>query len=96
MAIKALSRAELAANVAAEAGVTIKETNAVITALSAVITSTVAGGGAAALPGVGKIECRERAARNVRNPQTGETIMKPADRVPKMVFAKALKTACNT
>ena len=95
MATKAMTRAELASNVASEAGVSVKDANAAISALSAVITATVAGGGAVTLPGIGKIESRERAARNVRNPQTGETIRKPADRAPRMVFAKALKTACN-
>ena len=95
MATKAMTRAELASNVASEAGVSVKDANAAISALSAVITATVASGGAVTLPGIGKIESRERAARNVRNPQTGETIRKPADRAPRMVFAKALKTACN-
>ena len=47
------------------------------------------------LPGVGKIYCRDRPARMVRNPATGEQIHKDADRVVKMTIAKALKEGVN-
>lgn len=95
MATKPLTKGELVTALANEAEVTIKDANAVVTALTNVITTTVCDGGAVALPGIGKIEIRDRAARSVRNPQTGNIIEKPADRAPRMVFAKALKTACN-
>ena len=96
MSQRAMSRAELVASVAAQSGVTQKDTNAVLTGLISVITETVSAGGSVALPGVGKISSRERAARTLRNPRTGEAVSKPADRAPKMTFAKALKTACNS
>ncbi|MBT8408428.1 MAG: HU family DNA-binding protein, partial [Alphaproteobacteria bacterium] len=51
--------------------------------------------GAVTLPGVGKIYCRERPARMVRNPATGEQIHKDADKVVKMTIAKALKDSVN-
>lgn len=95
MAVKAMNRAELNEKVAKEAEISIKDANITISALISVITDTVGSGGAVALPGIGKIECRDRAARDVRNPQTGDVIHKPADRTPRMVFAKALKEACN-
>lgn len=95
MATKPLTKAELNSKVSDAADVSVKDTNAVLSALSEVITQQVSSGGAITLIGVGKIESRERAARTVRNPQTGEPIQKPADRTPRMVFAKALKTACN-
>ena len=47
------------------------------------------------MPGVGKIYCRERPARMVRNPATGEQISKDADKVVKMTIAKALKDSVN-
>ncbi len=53
------------------------------------------GGGAVTLPGVGKIYCRERPERMVRNPATGEQIQKDADKVVKMTIAKALKDSVN-
>ena len=52
-------------------------------------------GGAVTLPDVGKIYCRERPARMVRNPATGEQIKKEADKVVKMTIAKALKDSVN-
>jgi DNA-binding protein HU-beta len=47
------------------------------------------------LPGVGKIYCRERPERMVRNPATGEQIKKDADKVVKMTISKALKDSVN-
>lgn len=95
MATKPLTKAELNSKVADAADVSVKDTNAVLSALSEVIIEQVSSGGAITLIGIGKIESRARAARTVRNPQTGESIHKTADRTPRMVFAKALKTACN-
>ena len=39
--------------------------------------------------------CRARPAREVRNPATGETIKKPADKQVKFTIAKALKDSVN-
>lgn len=47
------------------------------------------------IPGIGKIESRERPEGTVRNPRTGETMLKAAHRVPKMSFSKVLKDALN-
>ena len=72
-----------------------KAATSALEAIIAVITSEVSGGGAVTLPGVGKIYCRERPARMVRNPATGEQIAKDADKVVKMTIAKALKDSVN-
>lgn len=45
------------------------------------------------LPGLGKFSVGKRAARTVRNPQTGETMKKPACKVLKFKLAKAAKDA---
>ena len=47
------------------------------------------------LPGVGQFEVSERAARQGRNPQTGETIDIPASKAVKFKAGKALKDALN-
>ena len=47
------------------------------------------------LPNVGTFSLAERAARNGRNPQTGETITIPARKVVKFSAAKALKESLN-
>ena len=64
-------------------------------AIISIITREVSAGGAVTLPGVGKIYCRERPPRWVRNPATGEQIHKDADKVVKMSIAKALKESVN-
>ena len=45
------------------------------------------------LPGLGKLVVVKRAARMVRNPQTGEQIKKPAGKALKFRLAKAAKDA---
>lgn len=47
------------------------------------------------LIGFGNFEVRERAARQGRNPQTGETIQIKASKVPAFKAGKALKDAVN-
>ena len=45
------------------------------------------------LPGLGKLLIKKQGARKVRNPQTGETIKKPACKVAKFRLAKAAEDA---
>ncbi len=92
---KPLTKTQLVAALAEEMGSDKKTASAALEALVNVITREVAAGGAVTLPGVGKIYCRERPARMVRNPATGEQISKPADKVVKMTIAKALKDSVN-
>ena len=73
-----------------------KTAGSALDAMVSVITGEVSGGGAVTLPGVGKIYCRERPERMVRNPATGEQIKKEADKVVKMTIAKALKDSVNS
>lgn len=93
---KPLTKTQLVAALAEEMGADKKAAAGALDAIVAVITREVAGGGAVTLPGVGKIYCRERPARMVRNPATGEQIHKDADKVVKMTIAKALKDSVNT
>ena len=90
-----MTKAQLVAAIAAETGSDRKSAGAALDALTAIISREVAGGGAVTLPGVGKIYCRERPARQVRNPSTGEMIAKPADKAVKITVAKALKDSVN-
>ncbi len=92
---KPMTKAQLVAAVADEAGSDKKSAGAVIDALTAVITKEVAAGGAVTLAGLGKFYCRERPQRVVRNPATGEAITKPADKAVKVTVAKALKDSVN-
>jgi DNA-binding protein HU-beta len=92
---KPMTKTQLVAALADEMGGDKKTASGALDAVIAIITKEVAAGGAVTLPGVGKIYCRERPARMVRNPATGEQISKPADKVVKMTIAKALKDSVN-
>lgn len=92
---KPLTKTQLVAALADEMDSDKKSANSALDAIISVITKEVSGGGAVTLPGVGKIYCRERPARMVRNPATGEQIHKDADKVVKMTIAKALKDSVN-
>lgn len=92
---KPLTKTQLVATLADEMGSDKKSASSALDAIIAVITREVSGGGAVTLPGVGKIMCRERPERMVRNPATGEQIHKAADKVVKMTIAKALKDSVN-
>jgi DNA-binding protein HU-beta len=90
-----MTRAQLVAALTAVTGADKKSTGATLDALAEIVSREVAGGGAVALPGIGRIYCRERPARQVRNPSTGEMIAKPADKAVKITVAKALKDSVN-
>ncbi|MBV1868580.1 MAG: HU family DNA-binding protein [Marinosulfonomonas sp.] len=92
---KPLTKTQLIATLAEEMASDKKSASAALDAIIAVITREVSAGGAVTLPGVGKIMCRERPERMVRNPATGEQIHKDADKVVKMTIAKALKDSVN-
>ena len=90
---KPMTKAQLVAALAEKMGSDKKTAGAALEALSEVVTSEVLNGGGVTIPGVGKIICRERPARTVRNPRTREEIEKPADKVVKISVAKSLKEA---
>jgi DNA-binding protein HU-beta len=92
---KPMTKTQLVAALAEEMGTDKKSAGAALEAVCALITKEVSGGGAVTLPGVGKIYCRERPERMVRNPATGEQFKKDADKVVKMTIAKALKDSVN-
>ncbi len=93
---KPMTKSQLAAALAEETGTDQKSANGALDGIIRIITREVSAGGAVALPGVGKIHCRERAGRMVRNPSTGEQSWKDADRVVKFTVAKALKDGVNS
>jgi DNA-binding protein HU-beta len=95
MATKPMTKAQLVTAIADKMGGDKKTASAALDALSDIITKEVSGGGAVTIPNVGKIVCRARPERTVRNPATGEQVQKPADKVVKMTIAKALKDSVN-
>lgn len=92
---KPMTKTQLVAALAEEMGSDKKTAGTALDAVLTLITREVSAGGAVTLPGVGKIYCRERPERMVRNPSTGEQFKKEADKVVKMTIAKALKDSVN-
>jgi DNA-binding protein HU-beta len=90
-----MTKSQLVATLAEEMDTDKKTANSALDSLVEVITREVSTGGAVTLPGVGKIYCRERPERMVRNPATGEQIKKDADKAVKVTVAKALKDSVN-
>ena len=96
MATKPMTKTQLVSALADKMGSDKKSAGDALDAITSIITEEVSNGGAVTLPGVGKIYCRERPERMVRNPATGEQIKKDADKVVKVTVAKALKESVNT
>lgn len=92
---RSMTKQRFIEEIANATGLSSASASAALSALTSIIIQEISGGGAVTLPGVGKIYARERPARMVRNPATGEQIDKPHDRVVKMTIAKALKDAVN-
>ncbi len=95
MAQKPMTKSQLVAAMAEKTDSDKASVNRMLDALTEVVTNEVANGGAVTLPGLGKFSCRDRPARMVRNPATGEQMHKDADRVAKVTIAKALKDVIN-
>jgi DNA-binding protein HU-beta len=96
MATKPLTKTQLVSALAEKTGSDKKSAGEALDAITEIITEEVSQGGAVTLPGVGKIYCRERPERLVRNPATGQQIKKEADKVVKVTIAKALKDSVNS
>ena len=90
-----MTKPELVKAVAEAAGLTNKDAEKAVSALISSITDELVGGGKVQLIGFGTFEVAERAARQGRNPQTGETVKIAASRAPKFKAGKALKEAVN-
>ncbi len=88
-----MNKTELVAAIVAKTGATKKDAEATLNATIEVITEALVKGDKVALVGFGNFEVRERAAREGKNPQTGETIKIAACKVPAFKAGKALKDA---
>ncbi len=90
-----MNKSELINVVSAEAEVSKKEAEAVISATVNAITEALKSGDKVQLLGFGTFEVKDVAAREGRNPKTGEAIEIPACKKPAFSASKALKDAVN-
>ena len=90
-----MNRAELINAVAASAGYSTKDAEAIISATLDTITAALKEGDKVQLVGFGSFEVKKRAARIGRNPKTKESIEIPASVAPVFKAGKALKDAVS-
>lgn len=90
-----MNRTELIAAVAEKAELSKKDAEKAIKAFTEAVSEELANGGKIQLVGFGTFEVAERAAREGRNPKTGETMPIAASRSPKFKPGKALKDMIN-
>jgi DNA-binding protein HU-beta len=90
-----MNKTELVAAIAENAGLTKKDAEKALVAFTEVVAGELKKGEKIQLVGFGTFEVSERAAREGRNPQTGETMKIAASKSPKFKPGKALKDEVN-
>ena len=90
-----MTKTDLVNVVAAESGISKKDTEAVVNAALEAIANALKDGDKVQLIGFGTFEVKDVAAREGRNPKTGETITIAASKAPTFAAGKALKDAVN-
>jgi DNA-binding protein HU-beta len=90
-----MNKTELVAAIAENAGLTKKDAEKALVAFTEVVADELKKGEKVQLVGFGTFEVSERAAREGRNPQTGETMNIAASKAPKFKPGKALKDEVN-
>lgn len=90
-----MNKTDLVNVVAAETGFTKKDVEVAINATFAAIENALKEGDKVQLIGFGTFEVKEAAAREGRNPKTGESITIEASKRPVFSASKVLKDAVN-
>lgn len=90
-----MSFEDLKTAVASRAGLSKAQTDQALAAFMEHLKTSLSQGDKVTLPGIGQFEVADRAARQGRNPQTGEAIDIPASKAVKFKVGKALKDAVN-
>lgn len=88
-----MNKTELIAAVAEKANLSKKDAEAAVSAVLDAVTDELVKGGKVQLIGFGSFEVRDRAAKQGRNPKTGEAMQIPATKVPAFKAGNALKNA---
>ena len=88
-----MNKASLVEVVNAELGTTKVQAEQVVDTIFNTIVKSLKKGDEVSIAGFGKFSVKLRAAREARNPKTGETVKVSAKKAPKFSAAKALKDA---
>ncbi len=90
-----MNKSELIDHVASETELSRKDAGAAVDALLDGVVATLKKGDEVRLTGFGTFGVSARAARDGRNPRTGETIKIKASKSPKFSAGKQFKDALN-
>ena len=90
-----MNKTELVAAMAEQTNLSKKDAEAALKAFIDAVSEELKKGEKVQLVGFGTFEVSERAAREGRNPQTGETMEIKASKTPKFKAGKALKDMMN-
>lgn len=90
-----MNKAELIAAVAENADMTKKDAEKAVKAFIDVVTEELKKGEKVQIVGFGTFKVSERAAREGRNPQSGEPMKIEASKAPRFKAGKALKDMIN-
>ena len=90
-----MNKTELVAAMAEQTNLSKKDAEAALKAFIDVVSEELKKGEKVQLVGFGTFEVSGRAAREGRNPQTGETMEIKASKTPKFKAGKALKDMMN-
>ncbi|MBR3606338.1 MAG: HU family DNA-binding protein [Lachnospiraceae bacterium] len=90
-----MNKNELIAAMAEQAGLSKKDAEKALKAFTDVVAEELKKDGKVQLVGFGTFEVSNRAARDGRNPQSGEVMKIPASKAPKFKAGKALKDMIN-
>ena len=90
-----MNKTELIAAMASKADIKRTDAEAALKAFTDTVVAQLKKGDKVQLVGFGTFEVVKRAARNGRNPQTGDLMPIPASRAPKFKPGKAFKDAVN-
>lgn len=88
-----MNQSELIMKTAQISGLTKKDVEHALKTAGDVVGAALVEEGEAVLPGIGRLTVKTRAAREGRNPKTGESMQIAAKKVPHFSPAKALKDA---
>ena len=90
-----MNKAELITKMAAKTGLSKADSEKALNAFTETVGETLAAKEKVSLVGFGTFEAKDRAAREGRNPQTGETVKISASVAPTFKAGKALKDKVN-
>ena len=90
-----MNKSDLIDAIADSAGLSKADAGRALDAVVDTVTGALQSGDSVSLVGFGTFSVRDRAARQGRNPRTGETIQIKASKNPAFKAGKALKDAVN-